>query len=310
MHPLSYQHNETPASQSPLPRSQYANRKALKWWTIFMCSIFVTSIFLNFQVETDSLTASINKRNKRSSGSDLAKHMLTKYLNHERNPDPDHYFLGKSESKTNDLPVGCQATTIIIRHCEKGDIREHCSPLGFQRADYLASLFGNDEQSRWPSPSYLFALSPGDRNNDKVHNYREIETITPLSKKINVEIDDSYGIDQSEELAKRVLKMLDDNLLCGKVILIAWKHSEIPHLCNLLGCSEDNGCPTSWPIYDYDNTVQVIHSYHKQKYPTFVVEEKKNKHRIFGKEPQWFVNGHIQAQNFDPLEFAKHSGEY
>jgi hypothetical protein len=310
MNPLSYQHDETPTSQSPSSRSQYGNRMALKWWTIFMSILFVTTFFFNFQVETDSLTASIHKRKKHLSGSDLAKHMLTKFLNHEKNPDHDHYFLGKSESKTNDLPVGCQATTIIIRHCEKEDIREHCSALGFQRAEYLASLFGNDEHSRWPAPSYLFALSPGDRNNEKVHNYREVETITPLSKKIGLEIDESYGINQSEKLAERVLEMLDENELCGKVILIAWKHSEISHLCNLLGCSEDNGCPTSWPEYDYDNTVQVIHSYHKQKYPSFVVEEKKNKHRTFGQEPQWWVNGHIQAQNFDPLEFAKHSGGY
>ena len=310
MHPLSYQHEETPSSQSHSSRSFHRNRAALKWWTIFLCSLFVTTIFFNFQVETDSWTTSIDKRNKRLSVSDLATHMLTKYLNHEKHPDTDHYLLGKSESKTNDLPVGCHATTIIVRHCEKEDIREHCSALGFQRAEYLSSLFGKDEQSRWPAPSYLFALSPGDRNNEKVHNYREVETITPTSKKVGIDIDETYGIDQTVDLAERVLKMLSENELCGKVVLIAWKHSEIPHLCNLLGCSEDKGCPTSWNEYDYDNTVQVIHSYHKQKYPSFVAEEKKNRHRIFGQEPQWWVNGHIQAQNFDPLEFAKHSGGY
>ena len=50
--------------------------------------------------------------------------------------DENYPMLGKSK-KTNDSnpppvppPNDCQATIMIIRHCEKGDVREHCNLLG------------------------------------------------------------------------------------------------------------------------------------------------------------------------------------
>lgn len=311
--PRSYQHDET-SYRTPTTNSLY---KELSKWkisllTLCFAGLAVSTLYVRpHLVDTGSLRISIKSGDTKLTGSKLANHMISNYLAKVSPRSNGHQaLLGKSATETNDLPVGCHATTVIVRHCEKGDIREHCSALGFQRADYLASLFGNDDTYRWPAPSFIFALSPGDRNNENVHNYREVETVTPLSKKIGVSIDDSFGLDQSQDLAERILGMLTDGQLCNKVALVAWKHSEIPHLSNLLGCAEEHGCPTTWSLYDYDNTVQIIYSYHKQKYPSFVSEEKKNKNRMFGEDPQWWINGHIQPQNFDPLEYAKRSGVY
>ena len=51
--------------------------------------------------------------------------------------DDEHYpILGKSKKSNDSNPVplpppnDCQATIMIIRHCEKGDVREHCNLLG------------------------------------------------------------------------------------------------------------------------------------------------------------------------------------
>jgi hypothetical protein len=63
---------------------------------------------------------------------------------------------------------------VIIRHCEKGSIREHCSYPGFERSVYLATLFGDDGE-RWPAPSQIFALSPG---RHKKMNFREMELVS------------------------------------------------------------------------------------------------------------------------------------
>jgi hypothetical protein len=77
---------------------------------------------------------------------------------------------------------GCEATVIIVRHCEKGTIREHCSYPGYERSVYLASLFG-DGNERWPAPSAIFAENPR-RRKDKM-NFREMELVGPTSEKVN-----------------------------------------------------------------------------------------------------------------------------
>jgi hypothetical protein len=54
----------------------------------------------------------------------------------------DFATMGNSREKSNETnkesdsppppppPHGCQATLMIIRHCEKGGVREHCNPIG------------------------------------------------------------------------------------------------------------------------------------------------------------------------------------
>ncbi len=54
-------------------------------------------------------------------------------------------------SKKTSAPLGCHADVMIIRHCERGNIRHDCTPEGFQRAEFLTTLFG-DEDERWPAP--------------------------------------------------------------------------------------------------------------------------------------------------------------
>ena len=208
-------------------------------------------------------------------------------------------------------PEGCHGTVIIIRHCEKGSIREHCNTIGFERAEYISSLFGSEPEARWPAPSYLFALAPGERHNTYVNNWREVETIQPLSDKIGVPIYTSFGMDHKKDFAKHLFQMLRSGEMCGKVALVSWKHEDIPHLARSLGCGPDDGCPKSWASdNDFDSTWQVLYSYHKQMYPNFAIEVKKNKHKVWGQHPQWWISGHIQKEGFDPLQFRKNNGSY
>lgn len=86
-------------------------------------------------------------------------------------------------------PDGCEASVIIVRHCEKGSIREHCAYIGYERSVYLTSLFGDNDE-RWPSPSFIFAEGPGARKNKKKMNFREIETVGPIAEKAGVKVDD------------------------------------------------------------------------------------------------------------------------
>lgn len=83
---------------------------------------------------------------------------------------------------------GCEATVQIIRHCEKDEFSSihHCNYQGFERAQFLQSLYGDrTTNARWPIPSKIYALS-GRREKIRGHHvkwkkmvYREVETVLP-----------------------------------------------------------------------------------------------------------------------------------
>ncbi len=265
-------------------------------------------------------------------------------------------------------PYDCQATIMIIRHCEKGDIREHCNIIGklhdltwqgvidfvpfvfsivppsslfqilmikltyeifhsqssllqfsifnvllqkgFERAKFLATLFGNGNE-RWPSPYQIYALSPGARNNKLVQNMREIETVTPLSQKINVSIDDSYGLSNIDQFTSHLMKSMRSGDFCNKMVLISWKHDNIPNLAARLGCGPNNGCPTKYDDMDFDSAWELRYVYRKEEYATYPVAEKKHKkHKPWGLHPEWWVFGKVEKEGFDPLAFSKELGTF
>lgn len=131
---------------------------------------------------------------------------------------PDFTKVIKKISKDNgaegyvEPPKGCEATVLIVRHCEKGSIREHCAYIGYERSVYLASLFG-DGNERWPVPSYIFAEGPGSRRNKRKMNFREIETVGPLSEKVGVDVDDSYSTKSVNKLSREILTFLQTGQL-------------------------------------------------------------------------------------------------
>lgn len=201
----------------------------------------------------------------------------------------------------------CHATVVIIRHCEKGSIREHCSPLGFKRAEYISSLFGDDKDSRWPAPSYLFATSPGQRKNKLVKNLREIETVQPLSDKIGVPINTSFGMKNHAAFSDHIFNLLKSSDMCGKVALVSWKHEDILNVARRLGCGP-KCIRREWDGDDFDSTWQIHYSYTKQQYPSFVIGDENNKNTVWGQHPTWSIAGNIEMEGFDPLALEKRNG--
>ena len=72
-------------------------------------------------------------------------------------------------------------------------------------------------------------------------NYREIETIGPLSRKTGVLVDASYNTNTRRDLVDHVGDLLKNGDLCGKLAVIVWKHSEIGHMARKLGCGPGEG---------------------------------------------------------------------
>jgi hypothetical protein len=184
-------------------------------------------------------------------------HFLRSKANHAVQPAvvvrPVH-----SENISDSL-LGCDATVLLMRHCEKEDLREHCSRVGFERATYLASLFG----TRWMPPSYLFAEKPSGRNNPKKHNFREIETLSPTARKFSLTIDASYDTHHTADLVSEIFHLLDSGELCNKLAVISWKHSDIPNVARYVGCGSNEGCPSEYASTMFDEVWKIQVSLYK-----------------------------------------------
>ncbi|KAL3918513.1 MAG: hypothetical protein SGARI_007448, partial [Bacillariaceae sp.] len=129
--------------------------------------------------------------------------------------DKNKNTLDKDEKHHADTEItGCEATIMLIRHCEKGKLRSHCSFMGYERAAYLSTLFGDDK--RWPAPDQIYALNKG-----RTHklNFREVETVQAISDTVRVPINSEYSTDDTRQLSKDLLEQLLEGELCGKLIL-------------------------------------------------------------------------------------------
>lgn len=188
----------------------------------------------------------------------------------------------------------------VMRHCEKGNLKKHCDYIGLERSVYLASLFG-DKDERWPTPALIFAESPDGRHSSHKRNYREIETAGPLSQKTGVDVDASYNTETERDLVHHIGGLLKRGELCGKVVVIVWKHSRIGHLARRLGCGHDQGCPTDYRGKFFDETWQLRFVY------DFMVAPNAEYHH-HQRPPLWQVFGSVQEEKFDPLAFSKKKG--
>jgi len=188
----------------------------------------------------------------------------------------------------------------------------HCSAKGKKRSKYIATLFVDPKdyqelvedngkevaegippvpmiksglskvssaaarkKPQFPSPLKLYALS-SERPKDH-ENFREIETITPLSNKFHLDVDERFGISEEgdlasdffEHLSKSVTENVDMmmrtsnptdssgveaelNLCNNGMTVVNWKHSRIPILARALGCGKNQGCPKKYKGHDFD----------------------------------------------------------
>lgn len=181
-------------------------------------------------------------------------------------------------------------------------MKRHCDYIGLERSAYLATLFGNHDE-RWPAPSYIFAEGPGGRHNWAKRNYREIETVAPLSQKLGVDVDASFNSLDDWELVHHLASMIQSGELCGKLAVVAWKHSQIGHLAHKLGCGQLEGCPNDFSGKQFDMIWQLRFVYN------FEVAKDVHYHRHM-KPGRWQVFGSVLPENFDPLAFSKRSGDY
>lgn len=216
----------------------------------------------------------------------------------------------------------CTVTLLVMRHCEKdGPLSsdddvvpsseaggvvmpdQHCSWLGFQRAQWLATQFG----TRWPPPYKLWALTSHRKGHE---NYRQVETLSPLAVQSNITIQ----MFDRDELAPYFWKLLAKAkaTLCGKTIVAVWKHSFLDDLALALGCTPGASCPPIWQEEDFDSVWEFQYVYQpantllnvtttKSKGDSGRIRRlKKVKEQM---PPGWTLYVTATHQNFDPLSY-------
>lgn len=135
------------------------------------------------------------------------------------------------------------AVVLIIRHAEDADSGHGISPGGQGRAEAYKNYFLNfSVDSKRLEPNVVFAAK------DSRKSHRPHLTVEPFAKAANLKIDTRFGNNQSADLAAE-LRANDQ----GKVILICWRHGNIPALLRALGAKPKHFLPNGkWPNSVYN----------------------------------------------------------
>jgi hypothetical protein len=132
---------------------------------------------------------------------------------------------------------------LIVRHAENGGIGRSLAPRGAQRAEAYKDYFLNfTVDSKRLEPNVIFAAK------DSKQSHRPRLTVEPFAKAAKLKIDARFGNNQSGELAADLRANQQ-----GKVILISWRHGDIPNLLRALGAKPKSFLPNGkWPDSTYD----------------------------------------------------------
>jgi hypothetical protein len=135
------------------------------------------------------------------------------------------------------------AVVLIIRHAEDGGTGHDLAPRGQERAEAYKDYFLKfTVDSKRLEPQVIFAAK------DSKRSHRPRLTVEPFAKAEKLRIDTRFGNNQSIELAADLRANHQ-----GKVILICWRHGNIPALLRALGAKPEDLLPRGkWPNSVYD----------------------------------------------------------
>lgn len=188
------------------------------------------------------------------------------------------------------LPCNATSRILIIRHCDKDDTSEkHCNAVGFRRAQWFPTLFIGDN-ARYPPPSKLIARGP----EPKHYVMRSVEMVKPLSRASGVPILSNYSDKHVKRLLDDMTAMVEAGELCNKLLVVCWKHEQIPDIVEKLGYSPRNGVSRKkksgkwkWKAKDFDTVVDLNIT---------LLRKRKKTHKR--RQYKWLVQGRIEHENY------------
>jgi hypothetical protein len=151
------------------------------------------------------------------------------------------------------------AVVLIIRHAEDGGTGHDLAPRGHERAEAYKNYFLNfTVDSKRLEPDVVLAAK------DSKKSHRPRLTVEPFAKAAKLPIDTRFGNNQSTELAADLRANHQ-----GKVILICWRHGNIPALLRALGAKPKDLLPGGkWPDSVYDWVIPLSYDQDGRLIPT------------------------------------------
>ena len=143
---------------------------------------------------------------------------------------------------------------MLIRHGEKSlgppplgvkedgtECPHSLTPQGWQRAGALVGFFQNPTLSAILTPVHIYASppakdadSPTAADIDKSH--RPVQTVTPLSRKLQLPLDQRFTVGEEAALATDIKTQ-------AGTVLVSWEHKHIPLIAGVFNAN----VPPKWP---------------------------------------------------------------
>lgn len=128
--------------------------------------------------------------------------------------------------------VAAPKAVILIRHAEDPadeSTNPHLSAEGYDRANNLYRLFDEHvDLIATGKPDFLFAAAPQKASG----SLRSIETLEPLAKRLNLNLNTDYTKDETSDL---VYELFNNDIYNNKVIMISWQHKNMPKIVKHMG---------------------------------------------------------------------------
>jgi hypothetical protein len=161
---------------------------------------------------------------------------------------PDLSILGSARAAA--LP------SLFIPSPLSGNVSQLTCKLAVGAESQFTGVYGSSKlpatESRFPTPSFLFATAPSNSSS------RPVETITPLAQALQffnnptLTINDSFANDSNGISGLKAEILQKPNIYGGQVVLICWHHGTIPELTEAFGVPSNELPWTKWPSTTFD----------------------------------------------------------
>ncbi|ORX82912.1 hypothetical protein BCR32DRAFT_292305 [Anaeromyces robustus] len=132
-------------------------------------------------------------------------------------------YLNATEALLKDK-VTIQGKVMLIRHAEKPPSGNDLSTMGWRRAQCIRDKFiANEGDFKDLTPKKIYAQKASKKDETIPDSRRQIETVAPLARQLDLTIDNRFTSFQLDELSEDIGKLSADQY----PVLVSWNHDEI-----------------------------------------------------------------------------------
>eukprot|EP00833_Pecoramyces_ruminatium_P001501 jgi/Orpsp1_1/1175533/evm.model.c7180000054223.1 len=132
---------------------------------------------------------------------------------------------------------------ILIRHAEKPASGNDLSAMGWRRAECIRDLFMKNDTLK---PNTIYAQKASKKDETIPDSRRQIETVAPLARALDLTINNSFTSFQLDELSTDIAGLNEKDF----PVLVSWNHDEIKNF--LINFGMNYQVAPTYPSKRYD----------------------------------------------------------